>query len=650
MPHEYGHTGTSDSSRVSLNRVSGTGQVAPPGFHFMPDGTLMSDAEHERLYGNNIQRISGIKMSFLDLSEDGDARKFIINGTSGAVFSLEIKSGSNYYNFITNQFQSDKYKLDKIKISNNSYEGVVIFPAVTAAAQYDIYLWAETNTKHTKHVERRFQDGSINLNASKGSNSLLVQKVIYQYTNNTLTMSPFPVASSISGTNTNDTLDIAAGKNTGFTSFEMKWTASGTDVFSIVRQPEVDDFIAFTTPTVGNPVQLPGENIYPTAREAFTGDDVNGAVTSGSVVRMDNTDLSAVIAVGDKITATTATDTVDGAVSSSNRIVMDSNVAAKMAVGDQVTGAGIADTAIVTVTHLNPDSDNAKELQVSEAVSISDGVTLTFSSKVNRDLTTVTAVETEGTATDFTMSQAIQFRDNQPLTFTPQKNHQWEMSTTHNLSPGMILHDPTKKGVTIAEYKDVITTLENTIYEKKFVKNREKAIRKLKRPTVVKGKITDQDGTIIFNKQQLLTLTDATPRLGGYGEDMIYSVSGYKVKLRNLKVELNKITTTTTSSTIGSSSTSVAVAARAGALNSVTTIDGIGIDKSSGLPTVSSGAGATGAGTLVLSAAQELENGITLTLGGTGTVVTMTGEIQVLKAPSSDFTLRLDIARFIRVN
>ena len=27
--------------------------AAPPGFHFMPDGTLMSDAEHEMLYGKS---------------------------------------------------------------------------------------------------------------------------------------------------------------------------------------------------------------------------------------------------------------------------------------------------------------------------------------------------------------------------------------------------------------------------------------------------------------------------------------------------------------------------------------------------------------------------------------------------------------------
>ena len=28
-------------------------QVVPPGFHYMPDGTLMSDSEHARLYGGD---------------------------------------------------------------------------------------------------------------------------------------------------------------------------------------------------------------------------------------------------------------------------------------------------------------------------------------------------------------------------------------------------------------------------------------------------------------------------------------------------------------------------------------------------------------------------------------------------------------------
>ena len=657
MPHEYGHTGNgngSSSSRVGRNTTNAQGRVAPPGYHFMPDGSLMSDVEHARLYGSvTSELLTGLKIDYSDIPQDGGTKTFIVQGTSNAVFSLEVKASNGYYyNFTTNQFQVAKYRLDKIQINGGAYQGIITFPEVSSDDQYDIYFWAETNTKHSKYYQVRFEDGSVDLNRSKGSNSLLIQKVLYQYIDHDLTLSPYSAGGTISGSVTSDTISVSASTSKTFIPFEMKVTATSANVYTITTQPTAKDFIAFTTPTVSSPVQLPGENIYPTARAAFTGDDVNGAVTSGSVVRMDNTDLSAVIAVGDKITATTATDTVDGAVSSSNRIVMDSNVAAKMAVGDQVTGAGIADTAIVTVTHLNPDSDNAKELQVSEAVSISDGVTLTFSSKVNRDLTTVTVVETEGTATDFTMSQAIQFRDNQPLVFTPQKNYQWQMSTVHDLKPGMIAapDGTSEENTVISEYKDIVKLYENTDEEISIVKFKEKAVKSSKKPTITKGRVTDQDGTIVFNKQQKLALTDVTMKIGGYGQDMIFFVSGYKVKFRNLKIELNEITTTTTSSTIGSSSTSVAVAARTGILNDISIVSGIGIDGSSGLPFVDSGAGATSAGTLVLSAAQELESGITLTFTGSGNIATITGEIQILSAPPSDFTLRFDIDRVLKLN
>ena len=57
MPHTYGHTGsstgTSDSSSTRQSATNAQGQVAPPGFHYMPDGTLMSDVEHARLFGSN---------------------------------------------------------------------------------------------------------------------------------------------------------------------------------------------------------------------------------------------------------------------------------------------------------------------------------------------------------------------------------------------------------------------------------------------------------------------------------------------------------------------------------------------------------------------------------------------------------------------
>ena len=156
-------------------------------------------------------------------------------------------------------------------------------------------------------------------------------------------------------------------------------------------------------------------------------------------------------------------------------------------------------------------------------------------------------------------------------------------------------------------------------------------------------------GTITFDKQQTQSIADATLKVGGYGEDHIFNASGYKVKFHDLKIALTPVTTTTTSSTVGSSSTSVAVASRIGILNG-NTVSGIGIDSSSGLPTVSSGADSQhSAGTIVLSSAQELESGITLAFGGSSRIATITGEIEIIQPGSQDFTIRIDVSRLLSI-
>jgi hypothetical protein len=639
-------------------RTNARGQLAPPGFHYMPDGSLMSDVEHDRLYGQDFM-LHSFYMDYSDVEQAGEIRKFTITGTKGAKFSLEIKSGSNYYNFTTKRFQATKSRLDKIELSSTTYKGSITLPTVSADAQYDIFFWAELGTKHASYSEVRFADDSIDINSSTGSSSLLVKKVIYQYTDVTLTISPFAVT-SMEGTVTSAALTIPRGNKSFRTPFKTTIvTANATSAYEIIKQPDIDDVIAFVTVTTGDPVILPKENIYPTARDAFTGDDVNGAVTSGAVVRMDNTDLSAVIAVGDKVTASIVTSTVDGAIGgsgeTSNRIVIDHNVADKMAVGDEVIcthkSFEKSSDAIVEVTHLNPDSDNTKEFQVSQMIAVNDGVELSFSPKVNRSLTTVTVVETSGTATDFTMSQAIQFRDNQPLTFTPQKNYRWIVDNNVGITPGMITlqSSVSTANSVISEYKVADTLYENTELEEEIISFKAPFKSDTAKPTVTKGKIVTQAGTITFDKQQVLALTDTSLKIGGYGEDHIFNVSGYKVKFHNLKITLTPKTTTTTSSTVGSSSTSVAVASRGGVLNG-NTVSGIGIDSSSGLPTISSGATSQNtAGTIVLSAAQELESGVTLTFGGSSRTATITGDIEVIKPGNQDYTLRIDFSKLLSV-
>ena len=77
------------------------GQTAPAGYHYMPDGSLMSDADHAARYGNG----KVLKSFILDTSNIkilGERRRFTITGDG--IFSLEIKDESNnYYNFALKQ-------------------------------------------------------------------------------------------------------------------------------------------------------------------------------------------------------------------------------------------------------------------------------------------------------------------------------------------------------------------------------------------------------------------------------------------------------------------------------------------------------------------------------------------------------------------
>ena len=405
--------------KIKINKL-------PEGFEFIENQivetsiVLGGDTELQpSILQPSIKILKKLDLDLSDLPATSERRRFTILGDKGAEFKLEIKDNTTgyYYNFVTNVFQASSSSLEE-EIGGDPYIGGITFPAVTGGDdQYDVYLYAKPGTEHISYSEIRFGDGSIDINSSTGSNSLMMQKVIYQYTALTLTLNGYdPSASTTPGTSTTDTISINRGKSQNKTAFSFTYTAATTAAYRILKQPVEGDVIAFVSAVIGSdPVNLPGENIYPTATTAFDDDDINGAITSGSVVRMDNTDLSAVIKVGDKITTSVTTSTTDG-ISTGIKVVVDDAVAGLMAVGDQVTGNAQLDHKVVTVAALNPDGDNASEFSLTEPVTIIDGVTLTFSSKINRSTTTVTVVETSGVGTDFTMSQAIQFRDNAPLT------------------------------------------------------------------------------------------------------------------------------------------------------------------------------------------------------------------------------------------
>ena len=165
------------------------------------------------------------------------------------------------------------------------------------------------------------------------------------------------------------------------------------------------------------------------------------------------------------------TDTVNGDFSGgATAITMDSAVATKMAVGDQVTGNAALNAGVFTVASI----DSTYVFSLNASAAIDDGVTLSFSSKINRSITTVTVVETSGTATDFTMSQAIQFRDNAPLYFWPQMNYGWPINNYANImKEGMVVLRGTSSnivaGTGIGKYQDKTEVGAGTKHRRMFV-------------------------------------------------------------------------------------------------------------------------------------------------------------------------------------
>ena len=86
----------------------------------------------------------------------------------------------------------------------------------------------------------------------------------------------------------------------------------------------------------------------------------------------------------------------------------------------------------------------------------------------------------------------------------------------------------------------------------------------------------------------------------------------------------------------------------------ITVADGVTLsfsDQANPNPTVASGAGSVaGAGTIVLSAVQTLENGVTLTFPGAGTIATITGNIKVNKVGNENVILRFDLEQFLTMH
>ena len=89
-------TRTTTSAQSSSYTIRGQVTQAPLGYHFMPDGNLMSDVKHIETYGGKYKIIEDIIIDTSDISiHKIKSLPFKIIGDNGAVFSLQVKDVDN---------------------------------------------------------------------------------------------------------------------------------------------------------------------------------------------------------------------------------------------------------------------------------------------------------------------------------------------------------------------------------------------------------------------------------------------------------------------------------------------------------------------------------------------------------------------------
>jgi len=593
--------------------------------------------------------IRDINVSFDDIPQSGGLRKIFITGDIGAKFYLEIKNeDSNYYNFYTNTFSSSYARLEDEITRSDGYSKNIKFPEVSDDDQYDFFLYAKPGTKHDNLRTVKDAVGNIDINLTRGSSSVLLQKVVYQILDVSAILGATINSTNAVTINSGTTETITFNRNSSNetkNSFSITGTISTSGALTVDRQPLISDLFAYKEITLGaSPVDIEGENIYPSISD---------------------------------------TDTVDGGVLSGIKVVMDNNVADKMKVGDRITGNTALDATVVTVAALNPDGDNVKEFSMSEAIAVADGITLSFSNRMN---------------------------------------YRWYAPSINNLQPGMTLLYTANATAnsTISDYVDKVTINANTENEKDIIKVYKPALDPSDYlPTISQGVVTNP-GNIIFNNQQKLLLGGDTIKIAAFGTDKIRQLTGWEIDMENLSLTLGKITTTTTaavenniiipvSSALGiTDETTVTVDMPAGStqlakygltskttvLDSVaslrvgqtmrvmsvgtlsgnptivsideteksitlsseqtfadnetltfdnSTINGIGIDPSVIDPYITN----ISTLNLTVSAAQTLESGQTFTFPGAGSTFTITGDLIVKRVGNENLPIQLDVDKFL---
>ena len=650
------------------------GKKAPKGFHYMPNGKLMNDADHIAVYGYIEKTITKINVNTRDILYSGETRRYEIIGDEDAVFSVEIKDDSgNYYNFRTNTFSSTISKLSKASLDvSGTYSFNVKFPSLE-------FTDATCDYNNDPTIAHDDDDGKIKAGM-------------------TVVGTGIPDGATVSSVTSDTAFELSASTTGGA-------VTNGTLTFGgLIRTYTVNVFAE-----IGHNIKTKHAS-YTEVRFADDTIDINSCTGSNSnivkkTIYQDIKKYLYLRAVAPSLYYGSQSS-VTPAVSSSNRIVInedatDPNV---VAVGDLATATGLEPAVHAVVDIVNPDGDNVNELQISVTDSIADEATITFTPPFNGSTPSdvsgtgqysMAVSSGQSTKFDFTVTctaganrlfslNRIPTTDDLcayvQVTFgsaalaitgedtsSASKFHRWPVTNIAGLGAGMKL-DPARissttvaggaNTTTPATISGYLTTITSSIVNEGVYSNEIIAttIEDVNVPAIDTngnpvtamdrtGRVTAQAGNIVFDVQQLDALkSDANVRIFGHGTAAIKQLTGSTVKLSNIKVTPTQISTTTTAAVDNNVLIPLTEVQN---ISQKHTVRGIGINASVANPTVALKKAGSGGANIQLSAAQTLESGATLFFDGASNVMTITGTIEIDEMGISDTTIYFDLEKFL---
>jgi hypothetical protein len=589
---------------MSNTQQNAQGQSAPAGFHYMPDGTLMANND---MNGYSEKVIKNFAIDTKDVHSDGETRSFTISGDQGAIFSFEVYDDDaprNYYHFDTKLFSSSKPNLCLEEL-NGPYSFSVKFPVATALHTYTIEITAHSvdniKTVHTRANEVRFPDDTINHNASTGSNSNILKKILYQDTIKNLYLSCVaPSKYTVS------TSAIASGHGITGTSLELT-----TGHAANRKRVEVGD-------------KATSAGMTSEAHFLVTAIDPNGD-------NVDEIGVNISAAVG-SLEAITFTPAFNGM---TPHYTDDTTGRAALTAAP---GGNLTTSFTITCTALA-----GRTFSILRAPTIND-------------LCAIIPISFDVTGSSYS---SISDEDTSGSTLF----YRWQIANIANLSLGMSL-DPARTGTglntttpaTISNYRT--TKIIKSITKRKYctdinditvddvfvdgIHPNGNLITAMDRA----GRVTAQAGNIIFSTQQAAALDDDTNvRVFAYGAEQIRSATGMDITLSNVNVELTQISTTASESRTSASGLTLASVSN---ISTASTIRGVGINPSLANPRVTLKTADTGSGDITLNASNTIVSGQTYYFDGASNIATITGTITVSNMAIADnTTLYFDVERFL---